>query len=638
MLDLSGGQRSGVSDYGAQPKHVVLAENVEFRPFRMCRVRNGSQLVNDAELGKEPHTLMEWVAPGGTTNKYVCCKGAVNGNIHRITAGPLGAYTPQALPIALQPETWLSWDQLNGAIFVTENGGSSHPIFYRSTNTADTWLDCILPTPSATMTLTPGAGGSMVAGAASYYAYRLRWLYEDGSSVASTPQEVVMGVGNTQVAITTIPVSPAGRTDYIGWVLERTQNYTPAGTLLNGPFYYVASGTAALYTDTFADADLGYFSNDNWYGQIPNGHLDGFVALADRLIGWSGSTVYVSMPIAHDSGAGILNWNGREALDFGPQDGDWIRTVVKQNDRLMVLKLNSSWLLEGNDPSNFTPLPFMAGVGAYGLRSAASMGSIVVILGPSGLHRVVGNDIRPWGYIEVGNVIDNIPSARTSEVVVCAHRGQRFLISLADGSVPYNSRFLVHDERFRTWAEWTGWRAQDVLIPKVFDFGDADAIVIADPKDLNPLSSTEYGIWIANYGRKDERNTSGGGGNDVTVKLRTPWIDDGFPDEEKAFEWLQVYGGGSNVTINAHLETDRGDSAQIQLILPVTGKLWGSFTWADGTVWGQPTTDANEFSGAPVGTKGNRYRVTYTADVSDEFTFAGHAVRCIRQPGRRYSR
>lgn len=639
---MAGGLRSGISEYGQKAEHVVVAENVEFRPYRAASVRKGTQRACAVDITHEPHTLMEWVAEDGTSKKFVACKGNPNGYLYRMAPGAL---TPQSIagtsPILLLPNTKLSYDQLDGGIFATENGGTQHPFFYRSDNAVEQWLDCVFPTPAGTLTLTPGvtAGGGLVA--SKYYSYRLRHLFAYGSSPPSPSQEVVLGGADNFVAVSTIPVNPSGRTDYLGWVLERTQGYASPGYLADGPFYFVASGVATNRDDLFADADLGYFSNDLWYGGIPNGHLDGIFAMPDRLLGWQGSTVYCSQPIGHDSGAGILNWNAKEAYDFGADDGGTIQTLVRQGDRVAVLKNTGFSFLEGNDPTNFTIVPHTSGVGASGLRCAASIGQTVMFYGPAGLHRIVGNDLRPFGYVEVGDVLESFSPSRLQDVVVRAHRGQRFLIGYSAPGTLANSDVLVYDERFRTWEKWPDLRAQDILIPKVSDFGDNEAFLFADTNDfdIGTPHVGDYRVWIGNYGTKDEKNYAGGAGSDIVVTLRTPWIDDGMPDIEKVYELLQVYAGGADATMVAYLETDPASGTiQVPLTLPATGKLWGTFVFGDGTVWGKRSEEASSEAGAPIGVRGRRYRITFVASVPNDFVFKGYALRAIYQPGRRYSR
>lgn len=633
MLDLSGGLRGGISDYGAKPNHVVVAENVEFRPFRAVRVRKGSQRASSDTLHYEPHTALEWVGSSTTSNKYVACKDAVNGRMYRMASG---SFTPQTLPNPLQPSTWLSHCQLNGALFATENSGTLHPFFYRSSNAADTWLDCIYPTPAASLTLTPGAASGSMAPSL-YYSYRLRHIFADGSSVASASQEVLLGAGDDSVAVSTIPLAPAGRTDWVGWILERTIGYAVSGGLASGPFYYAGEGTSTPYTDKKADADLGYQSDDNWFTGIPGGHLDGLIAMPDRLAGWIGSTLYVSQPIGDPSSAGILNFNAKNGYDFGKDDGDRITCVWQQQDRYIVHKEHSTWALEGTDPSNFTVVR-LASVGAAGLRAASGMGGMGWFYGAAGLHRIAGNEIAPWGYVEVGDIVELFSPARAAEVVVKNHLGQRVLVGFSN-NLSYNDTLLVHDLRFKTWEVWRGWYPRDILVPKVADFGDAEAILIADPRDFAPTGSHDYRIWIANYGTKDERNSAGGEGSPISVKLRTPWIDDGMPDVEKALEWLQVYGGGSGVTITAIVETDPATrSDTLQLVVPDTGAKWGSFVWGDGTKWGSSPTEAASEQGILLGLKGRRYRITFLANCTGSFFFKGYALSTIFQPGRRYSK
>ena len=625
---MSGGLRSGLSEYGRKVSHFTLAQNVEFRPFGAVRCRPGSQLGSTATLTKLPHTLLEWVAAAGTSNKYI----AAEDKLYRYTGSAL---TLQTIPVAPTTGKRWSWDQLNGSIWATVEDASSAPFFYGPDNASETWITMTFPTPAATMTLTPGAGGALATGAGQHYWYRLRHFFKDGVSKASTPQDTGAMGANNKVTITTIPISPAGRTDYLGWVLERTD----ALGSVTGPFYFLAEGTANNYTDILADTALDYKSDDIRDGHVPE-NMVGLIAMNDRLLGWAGSRVYLSQAMG-DSDidyTGIANWDARNEYDFGRDDGDKITAVVKQADRFLVFKQNSIWALEGNDPSNYRVVFIFGGAGCAGPRAVACMGSVGWFFGSSGLHRIVNNDIRPFGYVEVGDVISSFSKTAYADVVVRNHLGQRVLIAFSTDGVE-NNDMLVYDQRFQTWAEWTGWYCQDILVPHIHDFGDQESFLFIDARNRNTVPSPVYEAWIGFYGFKDEKAAAGTGGVGIPMRLRTPWIDDGSPDVFKRWERGEWYLQGSGLSVNIAIETDPGEFvARLQVQLPSSASLWGDGRlWGDGSFWGAASSDSSASQGLPDGTHGRRYRMTLSANVLADGIFKGYVLDGIFQPERRYS-
>jgi len=690
MNDFSGGAIGGVSDFGSRPKHLRVAENVDLRPYRAVQVRLGTQRMTTATLTTVPHSLLEWVSDSGTSIKYVG-SAATPGALNAIGGGAL---TAQTCAYPLQANSRMSSDQLDGALWLTEQSGSEGPLFYRSSNPANTFHRMLLPRPafpalaagvpvagtgipaattllasvvagavsltlsanatatgtvtltigsftipncqttlgSATVTyqsptLTAGAGGALTV-STTYY-YRLRFRYRHGSSMAfTTPLSVVLGGAQNRVTVTTIPLEI--RSDYLGWTLERTK----AGGSSIGPFYLVADGTANNYTDDIADADLGARTDELLHGEPP--HMDGIIGFKNRLFGWDGSTLYCSQAIADSEATGIANWPALQAYDFGKADGDDIATVVLQNERLVILKGASVWVLEGDDPDSFRVVPIYNGAGASGLRAATSMGSTVWFFGKAGLHRMQGDTIKPFGWVEVGDIVDGMSKSRYADVVLKNHLGQRFLFAFSSGGAR-NDDMLVYDQRFGGWTRWTGIYAQDILVPKVADFGDAAAFLYIDTRDRDSGAGTSYWPMIGNYGRKDDKVAAGTGGIAIPVAFETPIIDDGSPDVFKDYERLEVYAQGSSLTLNATLRVDpAGPGASLALSLPTIGTLWGAALWGS-FKWGAASQELSAASGLPEGTYGRRYSIRFTASVEADFKFKGYALDAILQPERRYT-
>lgn len=638
VVDFSGGLISGVSDYASRPRHYVVAENVEWRPHRACQVRPGTQRASSGTLTKRVHSLMEHIVAPGTSEIFEVCDDGAAGEINILSGA---AHAPQALPFTISPTSKASWAQLNGALWMAQraDGVFSRPPLVWGAVPASGFLTSLMATPTSTLTLTPGAGGNMANAAfpGVTYWYRVRHRFGNGTSKASTPQSVAMISPNATVAVTTIPVS--ARADYLGWTLERTKE----GGSATGPFYFVADGTGASYNtpgDTFSDGDLGYEVNDIIHEGVPNGHVDGLIAHNNRLLGWTGSTLYASQEIGDLQATGLYNWDARNAYDFGKDDGDEITCCVPQNDRLVVIKQNSVWALEGDGPDSYRVILIFRGAGAAGLRAADSMGSLVWFNGAAGLHQLSGNTVRPFGYVEINDILNVFSAAKLDDVVIRNHAGQRLIIAFSRGGV-INDDVLVYDARFGNWARWTGIYAEDILVDRGSTFGDAGSFLYADPRDrIDPGAGTDYRTMIGYYGYGDEREADGSGGVSVRVRLRSPWIDDGMPDTYKSFERFGAAGFGTDVTVSVTVETDPPSVMSVRhLVIPGNLSTWGGgATWGGGEVWGGAPGESAVEAGLDEGLFGRRYRVTIECSASRLFTFNAYWMDCIAQPERRYSR
>ena len=700
MLDFSGGVVGGISDYGRRKvRHLRIAENVLLRPHGSLRVREGSQRFSSATLTKAPHTTMEWVSSAGAGRIFVGCDDTA-GLVYEALPG---AFTQQTLPWVPQPSAKLVWDQLHGTLWATEQGGANPPMFYRSSNPANTWHTGILPRPAfpaltnglavsgagagltvngavnagattfnlsgvatvATgdytlvfgtapylfsvpncqvtigsvvvtydgptaaaqlqMTLADNGAGGLTAG--QQYWYRLRYRYLHGASRASVAHTTGGVMVNTRTVITNI--ANEIRSDYLGWTLERTK----AGGTVAGPFYFVADGTGTTYNDVIADADLGYRSDENMHGEPP--HLDGVIAYKDRLVGWAGSTLYYSQSVGDIEATGIANWNALNASDIGPDDGDIINSVVLQVDRLAVLKRWSAWAVEGDDITSYRAFPLSKGAGCSGCRAAAAIGAVVYFWGDGGFHRIVGNRVEPFGWLEVGHLFDTFLPGQRADVVVKNYLGQYVLISYASATA-MNDDMLVYDQRFGAWTRITGWYWHDFLVQKGGTFGDAQAIVAIDRRDLDATGAFDYPVWLGFYGYKDQKASNGTGGSAPTVVIETPMLDDGAPDVDKDWERIQLFLAGTSVSAGVTVTTDPPHTSALSISASQSGAVWAAATWGAFN-WSQ-AIDSGPYTGLPSDTLGRRYSVRVVSSPTADFIFKGYTMDGIVQPTADYSR
>lgn len=696
VTDLSLGLVSTVSDYDRHPKYAKYVNNAFMRPYRAMRVRGGSQRLSSGLLTDQPHSLGEWLAASGANKLFVGCKsGASTGTLYEVGASSFTAQTP-AFSLS---ETILTFCQLNDTLWCAQYGGANVPMLFRASNPANTWLSMALPSPGNTLTLTPGAGGALTAGATYYY--RLRWRHTDGSSTASTPQSTgAMGVNN-RVTVTTIP--GGARADYLGWTLERTK----ADGSSAGPFYLVADGSGAgPYVDDAADAGL-FERTDETLHAAPL-HMDGLVAFKDRLFGWAGSTLYASQSIGDDEATGLCNWDALNAYYFGKDDGDIIQRCDVQQDRLIVMKKNSVWALEGDDPDSFRVVPLYSGAGASGPRAAVASGGRAWFYGGGGnsaeaadVNVLVGNSIRPTGTIEIGYYTEQFAAGLISDVEAVQYLGQYVLICYSRAGV-MNDEVLVYDQRYDNWSHFTGWRMRGAIVQRGTQFSSA-TLMWGDPKNWprftnagitagmtvtgagipalttvvsvsadgtsivisaaatatagpvtltfagtiainscfttnlsTTVTSKDYRLWQGFRGWLDEKEADGTGGVPVEWYVEFPFIDDGAPDVFKEFTRLQVFALSDNQNVGASISFDPPcPGANITFAVENSGAVWGSFLWG-AAAWAD-AVEGGVHSGLPESCIARRYRLRLTCRATGDLVFKGFAVDATLRPERRYS-
>lgn len=486
LIDFSQGVVGGISELGRRVRHVTLCDNMFMRPAGAMRIRGGSQRISSAVLPNQPHSLGEWLAAAGSNKLFACTKSGVSsGVLYEVTAS---AFTAQTLPYSASNEL-MSYEQLNDALWGTQMLGTEKPVFFRSSNPANTWHSMVLPTPAAAPTFgADQAGGNLtpgVPGPAGDYFYRFRYRYTDGSSKASavsTAQQVVPASGNYTIRVNT-PAPGSPRSDYLGWTLERTK----IGGSAAGPFYWVADGTAATYDDGAADADLFERTDENLHGEPL--HFEGLIAHKDRLFGWVGSTLYASQQIGDEEATGLANWNFTEnGYSFGKDDGDAIQACVVQQDRIIVVKQRSWWALEGDDPSSFRVVPLFEGAGAAGPRAVSALGSTVWCFGSggtaspnNGLHRLDGNRLRPAGWVEMGHYFDQFAPSLVGQVELVQYRGEYLMVAYSRGAT-FNDEHVIYDQRFDNWTHFTNWRMRGALVQRGSQFGGA-TLIWCDPRN-----------------------------------------------------------------------------------------------------------------------------------------------------------
>jgi len=264
------------------------------------------------------------------------------------------------------------------------------------------------------------------------------------------------------------------------------------------------------------------------------------------------------------------------------------------------------------------------------------MGGTVWFFGESGMQVIVGNEVRPFGWQEVGHLFDTMSLARVQDVVVKNYLGQLVTVFYSTDGV-LNNKGLAYDQRFGGWSSIVGWRVVDALVQKAPLLGTAQSMLFVDPFDRDPGGPQDYRIFIGFNGDRDDRNADGSGGLHVPFLIETPDIDDGSPDVLKNYERLQVFAAADNLTnigVSIVSEPD-GMSRALALNVSSAGTLWGTALWGS-FKWGT-RRDSHPYLGLEAGFFGTRYRLRVTGRSGGGFKFKGFVLDAILLPERRLS-
>lgn len=502
LRDFSKGIVGGISERGiANPNWLAAADNLYGRPLRAMRVRPGSRDVSTAILSDSPHSLMGFYSGGG--NKLFVGAGS------KILEVGSSAYTLQTLPGGHPAGSDIfSHTNLSGVLVATQRGGALTPLEYDGA-----WKELKLPKPGAAVTFAADTAltGGVDPGAGGHY-YRVRWRYANGSSLVgptSAQRVVVATVEQVNINANLVPGSPRG--DYIGWTLERTKLNGTA----NGPFWFVADGTAATYADTTPDASLSYLADEGLHGEPP--HVDGITAFTNRLFGWAGSNLYASQAAFGDLEAtGIANWDAELLFPVAKDDGDTIQVCIVVLDELLILKRRSVHVLSGTDPDSYllTSVVYAdpargSEAGCGGPRAACVIGGVAYFWGESGgLFTYSRGAVKPAAWIEMGQYLDELNTAALDNLLLINHQGNYMLAWYPKLPSSTAADQVLRDVRMSQWWHWSGWKARDAIELKSGILGGA-TFVFADPTNRASFPAIANGASITGSGVPGGTTVSG---------------------------------------------------------------------------------------------------------------------------------
>lgn len=624
VFDFSGGVIGNISEADAgRVRYLKRSNNLLFDPPRAFSLRPGSRALSTATLSVAPHSIGKLRPTTGTKRLFV-------GRGTGISLAATGSYTTQTMPgSAVFAGGPLRFEQLNDVLWVTEDAGANKPFGYIE---GIGWIPIECPVMSAPAFVVGGAGGVDIG----LHWYRARQRFVNGTSLATTPVLLNPGIASV-INITGLPTAgPGGRTDWLGWTIERTKANDPKGS--SGVFYQVAFGTTANYNDTTADALLWDAVTEGWYTgpQIFNG----VIAFRQRMFGWKGSLLYPSWEIAANAQLGIFNFDPLNALRVGADDGDSIVTATDRAGQLVLFKGRSIHILDGSDLQTFDIIDVPNTSGAAGPRCACTVGGDnVVFYNDDGLFLVKRNAAVPFGWKQIGHYLADILESRRSKVVLRAIGTRYLFVGYSAGNSSFNNEALLYDFRTGTWQHYTNFNAEDLFYQEDSDFSGA-RVIVADGQDLG---GTTFQLWIEHDGILTHRAQDGTGGGAIPFYAETPLLDMGQPESWKEIRRLSISASAENQDATVTVTTEEGDSLSSTVHFGVSGNVWGDDTVGVGPndlVWDTGTWAGDEDQEPVVvpiarGLLSRRFKVSIALNAVAPFRFNGMTVEGTIRPERK---
>jgi hypothetical protein len=454
--------------------YATNADNASFYKKRAAGVRRGFFDTMAGTLPFPPHSILIYYSTTGV----VVFAGCAN-QLYRVAEGQLPVQ--QTLPYTASAAKWSSTN-INGVLVACQEDGTNPPIFYDG----NTWQTTVFPQPVAPGVVAANDSGSFIDVGDHYW--RVRWIFKNGSSLASPASAKVTIAGGTPQHVTVTPPTVPTRSDYIGYAIERTKISSP--TLW---FSLVSFTNAATFVDTLADSALGAAIGvepgvHNQSPQIDSKYFAGLITHRQRLIGWAGGTLFISQQVADVAeGSGPFNFPALQTMpasdDVSPNR---VTAVTHQGEHLIVGMTGSIAVLDGTDPTNFSCTLVDDRIGCPSSRGLVGVGRTAFVYSGAGtvweLTRTIYGNIRPIrvGIEEVGHYLDDIDPVHDADVVL-EHDG-RDLIYLAyrRNSSAVQEDMLTLRLSTRAWEHYVGVRANDLKRLKVLSSFNGAPLLFAD--------------------------------------------------------------------------------------------------------------------------------------------------------------
>jgi len=623
IYDFSGGIIGNLSDYAlGRSAFLVRANNLIFVPTRGTRSRDGSRELCSSRLAAAPHSLSKYLPTTGTAKLFV-------GHGTSISLMTDAAITAQSLPLSLTGKQ-LRFAQLNDVLFAAEHNGAHKPIAYLGT----AWAQTDLQVPAGVTSAAATAGGSVDAGA---HHWRVRNRYLNGCSVAFYIGTKTIIAGTQTVPFASMPsAAPGGRTDWLGWVLERTKANDPLGA--NGIYYEVATGTAAGPTDAAADSTLWNAVRDTWYNAPLN--FNGTIPHFDRMFGWEGTFLWPSWSVGGDQYTGIFNYYPLLSLRVGADDGDIIMAATPQGGRLVIFKNRSMHFLEGVDEQSWQVISVPDTGGVAGPRACCTVnGSTVIHYNSDGLWITTASTPKPFGWNEISHYLAEVTSTRADKVALFNIGNRFFVMSYSANGSAINNEAVAYDFNTKTWAHFTNFYVEDAFLQEDTDFSSARTLAACG---LDITGASGFNCLSMLDGSRDLRASVGTGGVEIPLYVEIPRIDMGSPRTWKNLQRIEVTVEGGATEFIVRVEPDAGPQFSFSAVAVTGGKDWCEdvATHPDDLEWdvGDWAVDENVAStptGIPGGMLSKRFRVSMSASTTEQSGVRGLVLHGSTRPERK---
>jgi hypothetical protein len=413
-------------------------------------------------------------------------------------------------------------------------------------------------------------GGSDNFGTSSPGTLNSLWAYYDSGSTAqvmgndTTAGNVVYGTGG-------------------GWTTAYTDaaNKTLVKTAATfNDLCYIQDGTAvARKWNGTTKTDLGTTFVDNLAaptgGNMPKAKLiashSGYVWVANT--NEAGTAYRNRVRWSHPNRA--EDWRTNDYIDVNiGQDGDEIKAIVPDGDRLLVFKKYSTWAIYGTDVDSFFVQQVSTSVGTQSAYSVCRTpyGTFFWNVG-DGVYLAAGNKIE-WVFDRIKPTVDSTDIDMTGNVFL-RWLGRRLWVTVEWGT---GRNALVFDPAIGRNGAWTRYDFNATLL---LHFMPSTGPV---PLVFNSSNYLQQVDMLSTY---TDTLIEGGAANHISSYYRTSWVDGGMPAIVK--RWSRT-----RTIVLANVESElplaiftNYDPNQPRRTLSISvtggsGTLWGSSTWGGG--------------------------------------------------------
>ena len=189
------------------------------------------------------------------------------------------------------------------------------------------------------------------------------------------------------------------------------------------------------------------------------------------------------------------NWSGTEGDVFNTNygDGDKVVAIKPLNDRLIIYKYNSIWVLEGDNLYNWQQRANQKDIGCIAPYSIQDIGGVHIFLGEDNLYAFDGENILPIGD-SIKDFFYNINKDNLNKFVSCVYDGYYYLAMTSNSSSNNNVELLFSVELFKTQQKKSFYLIKDRPIASYILYTGSN-----DSGDIYAISSSEGYFYKVNH-------------------------------------------------------------------------------------------------------------------------------------------